>query len=96
MTDINEVYRDRNQAAFLAAALAWDYGFLVGKRIDPAAPGYPVLVIAFPTFGEVSWHIPEAEWAQAPNVPAYERPYDGHTTEQKQARIAAFLAEWFR
>lgn len=55
-------------------------GFPAGVKIDPAEPDWPVFYIELPT-GQVSWHMPQhgPEW-------------DGHSTEEKYARINAFAS----
>ena len=61
-----------------ALALAVESGYDAGIRIDPVDPTWPVVYIELPT-GQVSWHMPE-----------HKLPWDGHTTEDKYARIREF------
>lgn len=62
----------------LAMAKAHTIGLRVGVRIDPKEPDWPVVFIELPT-GQVSWH-----------MPPHAREWDGHTTEEKYARIREF------
>ena len=92
---LNEVYADRNQAALLAAVLAGP-GVTVGFRVDPDEPDWPVLYIELPHYSpnyQVSWHIHKDELAAMQLGGLSEFPYewDGHTTEEKRERIAAFV-----
>lgn len=72
-------YPTRYRLVYEALALAVAAGLPAGVRIDPAEPGWPVVYIELPT-GQVSWHMPE-----------HEQAWDGHTTEEKYARIAVFV-----
>lgn len=71
-------YPARYPLVLLAMSLAIQVGYPVGIRIDPDAPEWPVIYIELPT-GQVSWHMPQ-----------HESDWDGHTTEDKYQRIAAF------
>lgn len=53
-------------------------GFPCGFRPDPKDPEWCVAFIELPT-GQVSWH-----------MPPHPNPWDGHTTEEKYARIRAY------
>ncbi len=72
-------YEVRYKLVFAAIGAALDAGYEAGFRIDPAEPEWPVAYIELPT-GQVSWHMP-----QHPNA------WDGHSTEEKFARIDAFV-----
>lgn len=74
-------YARRNRKIIAALAVATMYGMPAGFRIDPANPEWPVAYIETP-HGQVSWHLPQhsIEW-------------DGHTFDEKQARLAAWLTE---
>ena len=91
---MNEVYTERNRLIALAAALAERDGMEAGVREHEgeAEPGWATVVcIDLPT-GQVSWHLPDAEAdAFTSALPEYPGSWDGHTTEQKHARIEAFL-----
>ena len=93
---LNEVYAERNQAAMLAAAIAWDYGFPVGLRVDPDEPDWPVLYIELPSgIGQVSWHLTKVEAEQIAGCPEYDKPWDEHTSAEKRERITDFVSGWF-
>lgn len=94
MTSMDEVYSDRNQAAMLAAAIARDFGFEVGLRIDPDEPDWPVLTIVLPKIGQVSWHLPREEARMVAGLPTFEHEWDGHSTEEKRLRIETFVRRW--
>jgi hypothetical protein len=73
-------YRKRYYHVFEAVEAALRLGLPCGIRIDPEEGAeWPVVYIELPT-GQVSWHMPE-----------HPIPYDGHTTEQKYARIKAYI-----
>lgn len=76
-----QLYRTRNRLVIGAVYAAQAAGQQAGFRIDPQEPEWPVAFIELPT-GQVSWHLPQHEVA-----------WDGHSAEEKYARIAAFLAE---
>lgn len=78
-TDEQKIYEIRNRAIFSAVGLACALGMACGVRIDPIEPEWPAIYIELPT-GQVSWHLPVHAVA-----------WDGHTTEEKYARIAKFI-----
>lgn len=73
-------YAERYLWLMRAAGLAADRGVAVGFRLDPAEPEWPVMYFELPT-GQVSWHLPQ-----------HPKPWDGHTTDEKYARVEAFRA----
>ena len=92
--DINEVYRERNIAVALAVTLARKAGYPVWYRPAPAESiadmGWYIVYIALPT-GQVSWHVPAGDALYLPQDILQIGPdYDGHTTGEKNARIARF------
>jgi hypothetical protein len=64
-----------------ALGMAAMAGLETGIRVDPADPDRPVAYVELPT-GQVSWR-----------MPAHQRPYDGHTTAEKYARIKAYVGQ---
>lgn len=79
-------YELRNDSVIEAVNVARAVGLRAGFAIDrshdddPEFDGFRVVAyIELPT-GQVSWHLPE-----------HDRRWDGHTTEQKYARIEAYL-----
>lgn len=77
---VQELYARRNQSILVALGSAAMLGWECGVGIDPQEPDWPVVYIQLPT-GQVSWHIT-----------SYDKPYDGHSTEEKYQRIADFCA----
>lgn len=90
---LTNAYRERAQ---LVAHLASLYPAVFAYS-DPNTPGWPVVTITTPA-GQMSWHIAPADFNLFDHVPAAEpddprAQWDGHTTEQKYARLAALTAE---
>lgn len=79
IVEADQDYPARYLLVLTAVPLALCLGYPVGIRIDPDASQWPVIYIELPT-GQVSWHMPQ-----------HESEWDGHTTEEKHARIAAFI-----
>lgn len=83
-----EAYLDRNQLAQAFARLALEQGWTTGLSIDPDEPDWPVLYVDTPA-GQISWHLPKheiiGEW------PRYQGKWDGHTVEQKRARLTSLI-----
>jgi hypothetical protein len=71
-------YGKRLPLVYSALYYAQRLGYPCGIRLDPEQPGWPVAFIELPT-GQVSWHIPQ-----------YPAVWDGHSTQEKFRRIAAF------
>ncbi len=86
---MDAVYLERNRCVLLAARLALANGLAAGMGIDEKEePGWQhVIYIDLPT-GQVSWHIPDSFLAEIGGMlPAYLKPWDGHTTEEKYWRM---------
>ena len=81
VAELGELYKIRTEHMWHAVAFASAAGYQVGIKFDPKEPAWPVVYIDLPT-GQVSWHITE-----------YPGEWDGHSTEEKYARIAAFARE---
>ncbi len=85
---LQDAYFDRNQAVMALARMAIKAGYRAGLKRDPNEPDWPVLMIDLPT-GQTGWHLPKdeiiGEW------PEYEGEWDGHSLEEKRARIDRFL-----
>ena len=77
-------YAARYPMVFEAVHLALSAGFPAGVAIDRAEPEWPVVYIELPD-GQVSWH-----------MPAHAREWDQHTTPEKFARIARYVAREIR
>jgi hypothetical protein len=79
---LSAVYRER---AHLVAHLAAIYPSVIG--MDPAEPDWPVVFIETGA-GQLSWHIAPDDVPLFVHVSRNESAvWDGHTTEQKYARL---------
>lgn len=87
---IGYVYTER---AHLTALLAAHYPSVLVTGADPHAPDWPILYVRLPT-GQCSWYVSPSDlpiFAHVQKVTAPDGPvWDGHTNDQKYARIA----EW--
>lgn len=87
-------YLERNQ---VVAALAAAYPSGIAKTAiegwDEAWHG--CVYIDLPT-GQASWHYHESQAHLFAHLPPYTKPWDGHTTEEKYARLAALSAPHLR
>lgn len=86
---LHAVYAERAQ---LVAALS--KLFPASLEEDEKAPGWPVCIIDLPT-GQVSWHVTAADAAMFfGHLPAHAgRVWDGHSTPEKYARLAALSTQ---
>ena len=93
---LDDAYFDRNQVVLLLSYLAADFGWDVWVNNDD--PEWPILFIETPA-GQLSWHIPAKEmpkgitdwydlWKDG------EKVWDGHTLEEKRARISRLIDEF--
>ncbi len=69
-------YAKRAVFVYHALAIAAHKGMECGIRVDD--PNWPVVAIKLPQ-GDVAWH-----------CEAYKTPFDGHSTEEKYARIKMY------
>jgi hypothetical protein len=76
-------YAARNRAVLLVLFWALDMHYPAGIRLDPSEPEWPVVFIELPD-GQVSWHLAQ-----------HVKPWDGHTTEQKWARVQQYYADYY-
>lgn len=89
-------YTERNRLVALLAAL-------FPSSLEENRDGSPedraegwnwVCYVDLPT-GSATWHIPDRELSLFDHVPRHQgRQWDGHTTEEKYARIERLVAEW--
>lgn len=93
---LNNVYAERNKCVALiyhmARLLGYNYGLRQSSDMEPGWQS--CAMIDLPT-GQVSWHIQdhEQDWfAEGNQVKAYTREWDGHSTEEKYARVLAFAS----
>lgn len=89
--ELDSVYRERNQIAAGLAHLVMVAGGNAWIGHDPSEPDWPVLFIELPT-GQVSWHFAPTDVDLLEGIPTSERPWDGHTTEEKYQRLQALRA----
>lgn len=88
MTDA--LYQERAQVVIAFARSAMALGLKVGFALDPAeGPEWPVLFVDLPT-GQVSWHLTAQQRATVPDIGEYDGEWDGHSTDEKYARLAAW------
>lgn len=90
-TDLDNAYNER---ARLVALLATLYPSHIGYT-DPTAPDWAVVTIEAPT-GQLSWHIARRDIDLFEHVPvtlSTDRPYDGHTTDEKYQRIQNLITQ---
>ncbi len=84
---LDEAYCERNR---VVAALAKIYPSGVARTEipdwDPCWHG--CVYIDLPT-GQVSWHYHDRDDDLFAGLPAYDKPWDGHTTKEKYERLAA-------
>lgn len=96
--DHEALYNQRNGSLIAAARYAIIAGWVAGIIRDPAAPGWPVLVIVLPT-GQVTWHL--SRMGDHPDATHYYVAgcglpllagvvWDGSDTAEKYRRVAAF------
>ncbi|MEU5442778.1 MULTISPECIES: WDGH domain-containing protein [Streptomyces] len=83
-TGIDPVYRER---AHLVAHLAAAYPSSIGYA-DPSEPEWAVVVVNLPT-GQVTWHVAPSDMDLFEHVHRGAEGWDGHTTEEKYARLDA-------
>jgi len=81
---MNDVYWERNQLVLALTKLYKSW-----SSIEPQEPEWLIIFIELPT-GQVSWHVPKAEYDQYfSHLPVEPNVWDGHTTEEKYDRLRA-------
>lgn len=89
-------YTERNKLAVLLAHTAFLRGWKAGRSWDLfGEPGWQnVVIIDLPT-GQVSWHVGQAdvESTRLRTLPKYDGKYDGHSTDEKWARVSEYIRE---
>lgn len=91
---MNAVYKERNQCVALVARMAIALGCKAGLgKHDPSDTSWDpewlnIVFIDLPT-GQVSWHFHDRELPLFEGLPAYEKPWDGHSTPEKYERVGA-------
>lgn len=82
---INSAYNERNQ---LVAALARHYPSGIRATAIPGwDPAWHGCVFIDTPAGQLSWHYHESEAHLFAGLPPYEKPWDGHSTPEKYARL---------
>ncbi len=85
--EVNAVYCERNK---LVAALARFYPSGTRKTaIEGWDPEWHGCVFIDTPQGQMSWHFHDSEAHLFAGLPAYTKPWDGHTTDEKYKRLAA-------
>lgn len=90
-------YAERNQCVAALARLALRLGWRAGTASHPAEdtawePDWRTLVFMDLPTGQVSWHLHDREAPLLEGLPRYGGPWDGHSTDEKYARLAALAA----
>ncbi len=83
----NQAYAERNA---LVCALSKEYsgGLGIDANMEQTNPQWRHLVFLDLPTGQVSWHVHETELEMFAHLPAYSKPYDGHTVKDKYVRVA--------
>ena len=89
---LDEVYRQRAEAFMLAMAFAKEAGYEVGVR---EKGDWPVHVIVLKAGKEVALHIASKDVVPELLHHEIDRPYDGHTDNDKEDRIREYVAHVF-
>lgn len=89
---LDAVYRERNLAAAALVRLAIAQGWDAGIGHDPnAEEGWQnVLFVDLPT-GQVSWHVHSSEIEAFSSLQWHKKPWDNHTTMDKNTRLLEFI-----
>lgn len=95
---MDRVYNERNRCAIAFAKMARALGWVVGlAEHDPNDTSWDpewrtILFVEAPlasrAHGQLSWHLHVSELELVAGLPRYDKPWDGHTTEDKYARLA--------
>ncbi len=86
----DEAYAERNK---LVAALARLYPSGIARTDIPKwDPEWHGCVYIDSPAGQLSWHFHDSEAYLFASLPPYEKPWDGHTTDEKYERLARLTA----
>lgn len=84
--DRDKAYYERNR---VVAALAHVFPAGIRKTdIEGWEPEWHNCVFIDTPAGQLSWHYHDRDIEAFADLPAYQRPWDGHTTEEKYERLA--------
>lgn len=86
----NGAYAERNKVVAALAKL-----FPSGVLRDTDEAGWWIVFIDLPD-GQASWHFHESELDLLVGIPKYEGEWDGHSTEEKYARLKSLHPAYFR
>ena len=88
---LDAAYAERNA---LVAALARHYPSGTSATVIPGwdKRWHGCVYIDTPQ-GQMSWHFHERDWPMFMHLPRYEKPWDGHTTEEKYKRLKSLKCE---
>jgi hypothetical protein len=89
-----ELYQHRC-ALFLALCRALDMGWKSHLHADGSSyPGWFIAGLMLPMFGEITYHLPNAEWDTTPFLAVYSHApsWDGHTSTDVVARLRQYAA----
>lgn len=88
--ELNAAYRER---AHLVALLAAVYPSQFCENPDPDYEDWPIVYVETPT-GQASWHVSPQDTDLFPHVKfGTDAEWDGHTTDEKYARIRHLTAQ---
>lgn len=93
MTNINDVYRERNQ---LVAALSklWPAHLALHAEDDAEwDKEWRNIVFIHAPVGQLSWHIHDSDLPMFSHLSYEENCWDGHSTEEKYRRLNSFIGE---
>ena len=85
------VYTERNKIVAVLAAM-FPSGIARTDILGWEPEWHGCVYIDFPT-GQVSWHYHDRDAHLFAHLPAYVKGWDGHTTDEKYERLAAFVAK---
>lgn len=96
--DKNKAYGERNRvvAALARCALALGYPAWLGRHSEGDAAwerDWMSIVYVRTSEGQVSFHIHDSELSLFADLPRHDEPWDGHTTDEKFARLEAWRPE---
>jgi hypothetical protein len=87
----DQAYTERNRLVAFLARVAYNRGHVVSvtkTEIEGWDPAWHNCVYVELPHGQVSWHFHEDDAHLFKGLPVRHHPWDGHTTEEKYARIA--------
>src|ERR1035437_1329232 len=85
-------YRERDQLVALLSKVFPSHLAIHEKEWEEEVGWSNIVCVHLPT-GDASWHIPDSELPMFSHLVVRESHFDGHTTEEKYERLAAYVAE---